>query len=422
MTHPAIAFTVADEDRTSLKVAADRLPLADARRARLGQVLGRAFIDNAIPIGAAHGGIEVAGFAGLPTLARPTAQAQYLFVNGRPVRDRQLASAVRAAYQELIARDRHPMVAIFIAAPPAEVDVNVHPAKAEVRFRDAQLVRGLIIAAIRHALAAGGHRTTTAVAADALAAFGGAGYPHPPDARPQVNLAEAAAAYHAPLDTSAFAGSAVAALAGFAPAARVEAPAPAAADHPLGAARGQLHETYIVAQTGDGLVIVDQHAAHERLVFERLKAELAARGVQRQILLIPEVVEIDPAAAARVLGHAAEFADLGLAIEPFGDGALLVREVPALLGEVDTKGLVQDLADELAEAGGATSLRERLSEVASRMACHGSVRAGRILSVAEMNALLREMERTPHAGQCTHGRPTYIELKLADIERLFGRR
>ncbi|MBM3510402.1 MAG: DNA mismatch repair endonuclease MutL [Alphaproteobacteria bacterium] len=432
MTHPEIAFSVADEDRTPLKVAADRLPLSDARRVRLAQVLGREFTDNALAIGAAHGGIEVQGLAGLPTLARPTAQAQYLFVNGRPVRDRQLASAVRPAYQELIARDRHPMVAIFVTAPPGEVDVNVHPAKTEVRFRDAQLVRGLIIAAIRRALAAGGHRTATAVAADALAAFGSAaGYPRPPEARPHVHAADAAAAYHAPLDAAALGGFARDALGGFArdalgggfvPAARVEPPEPAAVDHPLGAARGQLHETYIVAQTGDGLVIVDQHAAHERLVFERMKAELDARGVQRQILLIPEVVEVDPAAAERVLGRAAEFADLGLAIEPFGDGAVLVREVPALLGEVDTKGLVQDLADELAEADGATSLRERLSEVASRMACHGSVRAGRALSVAEMNALLREMERTPHAGQCTHGRPTYIELKLTDIERLFGRR
>ena len=420
MTHPEIAFTVADEDRTPLKVTADRLPLSDARRVRLAQVLGREFTDNALTIGAAHGGVEVAGLAGLPTLARPTAQAQYLFVNGRPVRDRQLSSAVRAAYQELIARDRHPMVAIFVTAPPGEVDVNVHPAKAEVRFRDAQLVRGLIIAAIRRALAAGGHRTATAVAADALAAFGrGAGYPRPPSPQLQVHAAEAAAAYHGPLDAAA---SARDALGGFVPGARVEPSEPAAADHPLGAARGQLHATYIVAQTGDGLVIVDQHAAHERLVFERMKAELAARGVQRQILLIPEVVEVDPAAAQRVLGRAAEFADLGLAIEPFGDGAVLVREVPALLGEVDTKGLIQDLADELAEADGATSLRERLSEVASRMACHGSVRAGRALSVAEMNALLREMERTPHAGQCTHGRPTYIELKLTDIERLFGRR
>ncbi|MBX6324175.1 MAG: DNA mismatch repair protein MutL, partial [Rhodospirillaceae bacterium] len=373
-------------------------------------------------------GLRLSGFAGLPTYNRARAAHQYLFVNDRPVRDRLLHGAVRAAYQDFLGRDRHPVVALFLEIAAEGVDVNVHPAKAEVRFRDPGLVRGLIVGAIRHALAGAGHRAATTVAAAALESFrpvtagppAGRGWPTPSPAVPR-GLAEAALAAYAPLDgqgrlpgtdrlSAPAAGEDGAETTGEVP------------SYPLGMARAQLHDTYIVAQTADGIVIVDQHAAHERLVYERMKKALAETGVGRQGLLIPEVVELDEAAAARLLARAAELAELGLVLEGFGPGAVVVREVPALLGKVDVPGLVRDLADELAELGEALSLKERLGEVCATMACHGSVRAGRRLGQAEMDALLREMEATPHAGQCNHGRPTYIELRLADIERLFARR
>jgi DNA mismatch repair protein MutL len=367
--------------------------------------------------------VRLSGLAGLPTLNRATARDQYLFVNGRPVRDKLLGGAVRGAYQDFLARDRHPMVALFLDCPEEAVDVNVHPAKAEVRFRESGLVRGLIVGALRQALAAAGHRASTRVADAALASFrpGGAsrsatfpGWSAPaPGYSP--GLAEAAALYQAPLAEDA--------LDLAAPAARpAEAANAQEAAYPLGAARAQLHETYIVAQTADGIVIVDQHAAHERLVYERMKKALAQTGVARQILLLPEVVELDEPAVARLSIRAAELAELGLVVEAFGPGAVVVREVPALLGEVNVQGLVRDLADELAELGDALTLKERLEEVCGTLACHGSVRAGRPLNQAEMNALLRQMEATPHSGQCNHGRPTYVELRLADIEKLFGRR
>jgi DNA mismatch repair protein MutL len=336
------------------------------------------------------------------------------------VKDKLILGAVRGAYQDLLARDRHPVVALFIDLAPDEVDVNVHPAKTEVRFRDAAGVRGLIVGGLKHALAGAGHRASTTVAGQAFA------FARPED----VNAARAWTVREQELAPGAFA----------APSARVEAfgaaaPAPYAApdggappgiapptDYPLGAARAQLHETYIVAQTGDGIVIVDQHAAHERIVYERMKAMLAEGGVKRQTLLIPEVVDLDPAEAERVLARAGEFAELGLVIEPFGAGAILVRETPALLGKVDAAALLRDLADDIAELGEAHALKERLEDVCSSMACRGSVRAGRRLSADEMNSLLRQMEATPFSGQCNHGRPTYVELKLADIEKLFGRR
>jgi DNA mismatch repair protein MutL len=313
------------------------------------------------------------------------------------------------------------VVALFLELPPDQVDVNVHPAKAEVRFRDAGLVRGLIVASLKHALAAAGHRASTTVAVGALGAFrpgNGVPVPMPGGAPPYARsgFAEAAALYQAPLAGLAAPSAAVA---------RVDAPgAPAATPEPwpLGAARAQIHETYIVAQTADGIVIVDQHAAHERLVYERMKEKLQNGGVSRQMLLLPEVVELDEPSVARLAARAGELAELGLVLEAFGPGAVVVREVPALLGEVEVAGLVRDLADEIAEFGEALALKERLEEVCGTLACHGSVRAGRRLSQAEMNALLREMEATPHSGQCNHGRPTYVELKLADIERLFGRR
>jgi len=426
MANPEIAFALFDDARPVLRYSAAAGDLlnnaAAARLARLAQVMGREFADNALAIDVVREEVRLTGHIGLPTLNRATAAQQYLFVNGRPVRDRLLQGAVRGAYQDFLARDRHPLVALFLELPAEAVDVNVHPTKAEVRFRDPGLVRGLIVGAARHALAAAGHRAATTVAANTLASFRPqAAVPSSPW-RPTASLprgfAEAAAAAYAPLDADA------AGLPGFAaPQARAESTeAAAAAAFPLGAARAQLHETYIVAQTADGIVIVDQHAAHERLVYERMKHALAATGIERQSLLIPEVVELEAPAVERLLARREELAELGLVLEAFGPGAVVVREVPALLGPADAQGLVRDLADELAEFGQALGLKERLEEICGTMACHGSVRAGRRLTPAEMDALLREMEATPHSGQCNHGRPTYVELKLADIERLFGRR
>ncbi len=428
MAHPEVGFTLADEARSVLSLAPCDGELFEARLARLAAVMGRDFAPNALPVEALREDLRLTGYIGLPTLNRGNAQQQYLFVNGRPVRDRLLHGAVRGAYQDFLARDRHPLVALFLELPAEAVDVNVHPAKTEVRFREPGLMRGLIVGACRHALAEAGHRAATTVAGAALGALkphAGPGLPtaqagHGGGTLPR-GLAEAAAAYHAPLPGLADAPAARPAE-GLDPAAPGEAGSEVAEAYPLGAARGQLHATYIVAQTGDGIVIVDQHAAHERLVYERMKQQLGERGVVAQLLLIPEVVELDEGAAARLTARAGELAELGLGLEPFGPGAVVVREVPALLGEVDTQGLLRDLADELAELGEALTVKERLEEVCGTLACHGSVRAGRRLNAAEMNALLRQMEATPHSGQCNHGRPTYVELKLADIEKLFGRR
>lgn len=423
MAHPAIAFRLESEERTLIDLAAANPSLLDsadaARLERLAAIMGREFADNAVAIDANREGFRLSGFAGLPTLNRPTGQHQYLFVNGRPVRDKLLAGAVRGAYQDFLARDRHPLVALFLEAPTDLVDVNVHPAKTEVRFRDPGIVRGLIVGALRTALSAAGHRASTTVADAALGAFRPhTGYSSPlPLGRYGGNghsaalprgFAEAAAEFMAPLAE---------------PSARRETPVNGEAMHyPLGVARAQLHETYIVAQTDGGVVIVDQHAAHERLLHERLKHQLEADGVKRQALLLPEVVDVGEDGARRLTQRAAELADMGLVLEPFGHGAIVVREVPALLGETDIQGLVRDLADELAEMGDHLALKERVEQVCGTLACHTSVRAGRRLTVEEMNALLRQMEATPHSGQCNHGRPTYVELKLADIERLFGRR
>ena len=424
MAHPEIGFRLSDGQRTALDAAAETGDLFAGRAARLKTILGRDFAENSIRIEAERGGLRLSGAAGLPTYNRANAQAQYLFVNGRPVRDRMLAGAVRGAYMDVLARDRHPVLALYLELPAGAVDVNVHPAKTEVRFRDAGDVRGLLVSALRHGLADAGFRSASTSAHAALgAARPGGGWP-PAQTRYSgggpatlpVGLMETAAAYQAPI-TDMMAP----------PSARVELAGDAAAqdlgdDHPLGAARGQLHETYIIAQTRDGIVLVDQHAAHERLVLERMKVQLAASGAERQMLLLPEVVELEEGAAGRLLERAEELAELGLAIEAFGAGAVVVRETPALLGETDVGGLLRDLADELAEWDQALSLKDRLDDVMSTMACHGSVRAGRRLTVEEMNALLREMERTPRSGQCNHGRPTYVELRLGDIERLFGRR
>jgi DNA mismatch repair protein MutL len=425
MSRPDIAFTLESEDRTHLRYEANGGDLLDSRLARLGEVLGREFAENALPIAAERDGIKLTGFAGLPTLNRGNAKLQYLFVNGRPVQDRLLSGALRGAYADFLARDRHPLVALFLDAPPGTVDVNVHPAKAEVRFRDSGVVRGLVVGALKHALNEAGHRASTTVADAALGAFqpghaplqGNYGYA---PSRPSPGLAAAAMAFQAPNGSAA--------LDGFDAPNGAFVPVPdehlddARQAFPLGAARGQLHETYIISQTDDGIVIVDQHAAHERLVYERMKTALENGGIARQGLLIPEVVELDEAAVARISDHAHELAELGLAVEPFGATAVVVRETPGMLGDCDIKGLVRDLADELDGLGAGRALRERLEDVTATMACHGSVRAGRRLAGTEMDALLREMEATPHSGQCNHGRPTYVELKLADIEKLFGRR
>ncbi|HEY2177261.1 MAG TPA: DNA mismatch repair endonuclease MutL [Caulobacteraceae bacterium] len=417
MANPAVAFSLDLDGRRALRLEAERGD-AEGRLARLAAILGRDFAANALAVDQEREGVRLTGYAGLATYNRGNAGHQYLFVNGRPVRDRLLHGALRAAYADFLARDRHPVAALYLDLDPISVDVNVHPAKAEVRFRDPALVRGLIIGSLRHGLAGAGHRASTTVAQAALASF-----------RPGASAAGFSAwrsgGWAPAPDLPGVAGVSARAETDFdfAGAPSREATVDSEpADFPLGAARAQVHETYILAQTRDGVVIVDQHAAHERLTYETMKAQMAAGGVARQALLLPEVVELDPAEAERLCARADELAGLGLVIEAFGSGAVLVRETPALLGETDAAALVRDIADDLAEHGSALALGERLAEVCSTMACHGSVRAGRRLTAAEMNALLRRMEATPHSGQCNHGRPTYVELKLADIERLFGRR
>jgi DNA mismatch repair protein MutL len=417
LAHPAVGFALATGERTGLRLPA-LTPDADGLLKRLGRIMGREFMADALPIEGEREGVRVMGYAALPTLNRPDAALQFLIVNGRPVRDKLLLGAVRAAYGDLIPKGRHPLLALFLDLDPRAVDVNVHPAKAEVRFRDGGAVRSLVIGGLRQALDSAGHRATVAgglATLDALARRSAerpaAFTPHHASSYVTPGLAEAMQAPIAGLELPSADAAAAA--------------EPAAADlldRPLGAARAQLHETYIVAQTRSSVVIVDQHAAHERLVYERIKGMLADGGVARQGLLIPEIVELDADEAQALAEQADGLAELGLVLEPFGAKAVVVRETPALLGETDIQGLVRDLAAELLGEGEGTALKERLEAVCSTMACHGSVRAGRRLTAAEMNALLREMEATPHAGQCNHGRPTYVELKLAEIERLFGRR
>jgi DNA mismatch repair protein MutL len=423
MARPEIAFTIAGEERMPVTWAA-ALPGAPGQLARLGDVLGAEFRANAVEIDIGRDGLHVAGYAALPTLTRANSLGQYLFVNGRPVRDKLLVGAVRGAYADYLPRDRHPLVAIFVKLDPREVDVNVHPAKTEVRFRDPGLVRSLIVRALQEALARDGQRAATTGGSAAITAFR-------PAVTPRGGGWDWRASSSRPLSSAGFAaaGLAEAVQAGFdvggpqADArAAMPAPAPELLDKPLGAARAQVHANYIVAQTRDGLVIVDQHAAHERLVYERLKDALDRNGVARQILLIPEIVELDAPDIERLVARADTLARYGLVIESFGPGAVAVRETPSMLGEVNVQRLVRDLAEHMAEWDDSVPLERRLMHVAATMACHGSVRSGRRLKPEEMNALLREMEATPNSGQCNHGRPTYVELKLSDIERLFGRR
>jgi DNA mismatch repair protein MutL len=429
MSRPDVAFTLGSDERAPVTWPA-ALPGAAGRLARLADVLGAEFRLNAVEVSAARDGVVVEGYAGLPTHSRANSLGQYLFVNGRPVRDKLLIGVIRGAYADYLPRDRHPVVALFVTLPPREVDVNVHPAKSEVRFRDNGLVRALLIHALKEGLARDGQRAATTGGSATIAAFRPATLPRRgafdwrrSPSRP-LPPRGAVAAWSAPDPGFTETAQAAFDVGGAAATARVEVvePTPDLLDRPLGAARAQVHDTYIVAQTRDGLVIVDQHAAHERLVYERMKAAIDQKGIARQILLIPEIVELDAADIERLLSRAQELKRFGLAIEPFGPGAIAVRETPSMLGEIDAAALARDLAEHMAEWDEALPLERRLMHVAATMACYGSVRAGRRLKPEEMNALLREMETTPNSGQCNHGRPTYVELKLTDIERLFGRR
>ncbi|MBO38031.1 MAG: DNA mismatch repair endonuclease MutL [Rhodospirillaceae bacterium] len=426
MAHPEIGFSVYDERGKRLRLDSVQGDLFHARLARLSDIMGRDFSENALSIDANREDINLTGYASLPTLNKAYARSQYLFVNGRPVRDPLLIGAVRGAYQDLLARNRHPMVALYLEVPASFVDVNVHPMKTEVRFRDAGLVRGLIVGALKHALAEAGHRASTTVSAQTLGSFKPGTLPPAGIQSHRLHsgvggIAEPVANNDALLPgtdvPSALASQNTAGLSS----ASVDEQS-VSESFPLGVARAQLHETYIVTQTSEGIVIVDQHAAHEPLVYEKMKESLGSGEVVRQHLLLPEVIELEEAQCLRLAERAAEFTELGLVIESFGPGAVVVREVPAILGKTDIVSLVKDLADDLAELGVGLTLKERLEEVCGTMACHGSVRAGRRLNQSEMDAILRQMEQTPHSGQCNHGRPTYVELKLADIERLFGRR
>jgi DNA mismatch repair protein MutL len=431
MACPEVAFTLTIDGRQVLNLGVDSGDLFSRVEARIGQVMGRSFIENALILDTDRDGIRLFGPIGLPTESRSNGRFQHLFVNQRPVQDRLLKTALRAAYGDLLFAGRHPMAALFLDLDPERVDVNVHPAKAEVRFREPGVVRGLIIGGIKQRLTEAGCRTTSSLGEAALGAFEvGTGMPTSFGARPKVErpiasgLREDLQSFQAPFDG---ASPRDAAFDLGPPAARdetdgVAAEAIAADAHPLGAARAQLFDAYIVAQTEDGMILVDQHAAHERLVYERLKADLSDRGVPSQGLLLPEVVELEDDLIERIEARADELARLGLVVETFGQGSVVVREVPAMLKDPDIKRLVRDLAEDLVEIDEAKGLSDALERVAATMACHGSVRAGRRLTMPEMNALLRDMEATPNSGQCNHGRPTYVTLSHADVERLFKRR
>ena len=415
MAEPFITFILRDgsggESRTTFRADAETGDLFDALHGRLRSVIGRDFADNALAIDAERDGFHLTGYAALPTYSRGAAIAQFVFVNGRPVRDKMLLGALRAGYMDVLSRDRHPVAALFIDCDPTMVDVNVHPAKSEVRFREPAIVRGLIVSGLRQAMAGAGHRASTTVADATL----GAMQPQPMEPRvyqmdrPSMGVRTQSYQAQAP---------------GFeeTPSARIEPVVMDEPDHlPLGAARAQLHENYIIAQTKDGIVIVDGHAAHERLVYEKLKTQMAENGVAAQALLIPEIVELAEGEAGQLLDIADDLARFGLGIEAFGGNAVAVRETPAILGEVNATAMLRDILDELSDTGGSDRVQSKVEAILSRVACHGSIRTGRRMRGEEMNALLRDMEATPRSGQCNHGRPTYVELKMIDIERLFGR-
>ncbi|AUQ75926.1 DNA mismatch repair endonuclease MutL [Phaeobacter piscinae] len=460
MAEPSVGFTLRDvsgggEGRVTFRADPLTGDLFDALHGRLATVLGREFAENALKIDATRDGVRLFGYAALPTYSRGAAVAQFLFVNTRPVKDKMLTGALRAAYFDFLSRDRHPAAALFLDCDPTLVDVNVHPAKSEVRFRDPGVARGLIVSSLRHGLAEAGHRASSTVAGATLGAMRPEPMASQPGAdgapriyqmdRPSLGARSLSYAAQAPDQTRPFGGE-VPPSSGFAelaqaysgrvtetperqypdmapgqPLERSETSAPGAEQLPLGAARGQVHENYIIAQTADGMVIVDQHAAHERLVYEKLKRQMAETGVAAQALLIPEIVELSEGDCARILAVAEDLARFGLGIEAFGGGAIAVRETPAILGTVNAEAMVRDILDELDDQGESQLVQAKIEAILSRVACHGSIRSGRWMRGEEMNALLREMEATPHSGQCNHGRPTYVELKLADIERLFGR-
>ncbi len=425
---PAVGFELNNvsggASRSLFKVLPESGDLFDVLHRRLMQILGKEFAENAVALQAERDGFTLAGYAALPTYSRGAAVMQYIFVNNRPVRDKVLIGALRAAYSDFLTRDRHPAAVLFVTCPPKLVDVNVHPAKSEVRFRQPGVLRGLIISALRHMLAEAGHRASSTVSALMLGA-----------ARPEV-VRKPSVSYQ--MDSCNFAGKAANIQFQAPQFAEVEAvfarvdvmedqtaeqsQTEASERYPLGAARGQVHENYIIAQTKDGMVIVDQHAAHERLIYEKLKDQMEANTVASQALLVPEIISLSQDDCSRLLGVQDTLANLGLSIEPFGKGAVAVRSTPAILGDSNVKVLILDVLDELNDQAHTQTVKDKMDAVLSRMACHGSVRSGRRLRVEEMNALLREMEATPHSGQCNHGRPTYVELKLSDIERLFGRR
>lgn len=428
MAEPFVTFILRDAsnggDREVFRADAQTGDLFDALHGRLSTVLGREFADNSLLIDAERDGFHLTGYAALPTYSRGTAVAQFLFVNGRPVRDKLLLGALRGAYMDFLSKDRHPAVALFVECDPTLVDVNVHPAKSEVRFREPAIVRGLIVSGLRHALAGAGHRASTTVADATLGAMRPENLPREDESRiyqmerPSFGARTMSYQVQAPsIPQQGFAEMSQ-------PSARYEPvieSKPEVEALPLGAARAQVHENYIIAQTESGIVIVDQHAAHERLVYEKLKKQMADNGVASQALLIPDIVELADDEARTIVEISDELAKFGLVVEAFGGGAIAVRETPAILGEVNSKAMIRDILDELEDIGDSTSLQARIEAILSRVACHGSIRSGRVMRAEEMNALLREMEATPHSGQCNHGRPTYVELRLSDIERLFGR-
>ena len=438
MAHPSVSFSLKSDGKNMFKA-----PATQGRLERLRDVMGKEFAENALPLSHMRAGTSLTGFAALPTFNRGTSTEQYLFVCGRPVRDRLLLGAVKGAYQDVLAHNRYPVVALFIDLPSQEVDVNVHPAKAEVRFRDSQMIRGMIVGAIRNALAEAGFRASNTVSVQALERFSqGANSTHPYSTQtyasydhrqPQqayVTLSESASRFFEPQPEIAQLMPADM----LPPFAHSSAPYSASTstpdpkyrneyiNYPLGAALCQLHKTYIIAETNDGLVIVDQHAAHERLVLEQMKATLGKKEIARQKLLIPEIVQLTESIAETLLARKDELLELGFCIESFGSETIIVRETPAMLGEIDIQGLVRELSDNISEYGETLALREKIEQLSGTIACHGSVRAGRVLNTEEMNSLLRQMEKTPLSGQCNHGRPTYIELKRKDVEMLFGRR
>jgi DNA mismatch repair protein MutL len=421
MAEPHVGFTLRDvsgggEGRVVFRADPENGELFAAMHGRLRKILGSEFAENCIRVDAEREGMTLTGFASLPTYSRGAAVAQYIFVNGRPVKDKALLGALRAAYSDFLHGGRYPVVALFVECDPERVDVNVHPAKAEVRFREPGVARGLMVSGLRHALAEGGHRASSTVANATLGAFRAPDQNQPPR-QYQLDRPSQGAIRTSYEMQSGF-GESIGDYSG-----RIETPTveDTPTDHPLGAARAQLHENYIIAQTTDGVVIVDQHAAHERLVYEKLKNQMAENGVAAQALLIPEIIELSEDECATLMGAAPQLGAFGLTIEKFGGNAVAIRETPAILGEVNATAMIRDILDELADLSQTQSVQDKLEAILSRVACHGSIRSGRIMRGEEMNALLREMEATPHSGQCNHGRPTYVELKLSDIERLFGR-